>query len=104
MYANIRGLKGKRSSLIEHIDNEKPEIFVLTETLLQTNGDVGISGYTFFGRARCGKKGGGVGILIKNELRNIVTPFISERPIEMIWIAIRQMNKTSSYTRKHSRV
>ena len=26
MYANIRGLKGKRSSLIEHIDNEKPQI------------------------------------------------------------------------------
>ena len=67
--------------------------FLLTETLLQTNSDVGIGGYTFFGRARCGKKGGGVGILIQNELKNIYTPLISERPIEMIWIAVRQKNR-----------
>ena len=92
MYANVRGIRGKRSCLIEHLHNENPCIFLLTETLLQTNNDLKFTGYTFFGRARNNGKGGGVGMLVRNDLKHIVTPHISDRPIEIIWISIKQKN------------
>ena len=92
LYANIRGLKGKRCSVIEHLHSEEPEMLLLTETLLQTNRDVKIDGYTFFGRARVGQKGGGVGILIRDDIKGRVIPHISERPIELIWVSIRRKN------------
>ena len=67
-------------------------MLLLTETLLQTNSDVKIDGYTFFGRARAGQKGGGVGFLIRNDIKGRVIPHISERPIEIMWISIRRKN------------
>ena len=49
-YANVRGIKGKRSSLIENLDSENPHVVLLTETLLPTDTDIHIQGYKFFGR------------------------------------------------------
>ena len=95
MYANIRGLKGKRSSLIEQLAAEKPHFFLLTETLLTTDSDIQLDGYIFFGRARRGKLGGGVAILVRNDIRNLVVPHISDREIEMIWVSYRQKKNKS---------
>ena len=90
MYTNIRGLKGKKSSLIEHLSAERPHFFLITETLLTTDSDIQIDGYIFFGRARSGKLGGGVAILVRNDIQNLVIPHISDREIEMIWVSYRQ--------------
>ena len=90
MYVNIRGVKGKRTSLIEQLDSENPHLFLLTETLLPTNANIQITGYTFFGRERQTKKGGGTGILVRNDIKNNVIPHTSERNIEMIWVSIRR--------------
>ena len=90
MYTNIRGLKGKRASLIENLSAERPHFFLLTETLLTTDSDIQLDGYIFFGRARRGKLGGGVAILVRNDIRNLVIPHISDREIEMIWVSYRQ--------------
>ena len=92
MYANIQGLKGKKSSLIEHLSAERPHFFLLTETLLTTDSDIQIDGYIFFGRARRGKMGGGVAILVHSDIQNRVIPHISDREIEMIWVSFRQNN------------
>ena len=92
MYTNIRGIKGKKSSLIEHLGSEEPQIFLLTETLLPTNTDIKLDNYTFFGKARSEKQGGGVGILVRNNIRNLIIPHISEREIEMLWISLRRKN------------
>ena len=92
LYANIRGVKGKRSSLIEHLHAEKPEICLLTETLLQSDNALNISGYTFFGKARTDRKGGGVGILVQNEIRNKIIPHTSDRSIEITWISVQRQN------------
>ena len=90
MYTNIRGLKGKRSSLIEQLSAEQPHLFLLTETLLTTNSDIQIEGYTFFGRARTGRLGGGVAILAREDIRNYIIPHISDRDIEMIWVSYKK--------------
>ena len=92
MYANIRGIKGKRSSLIEHLECEKPQIFLLTETLLPTNSGIQITGFTFFGKSRLNKKGGGIGILISDEIKNLISLHTSERNLEIMWIGIRRKN------------
>ena len=94
MYSNIRGLKGKRSSLIEHLNSEKPHLFLLTETFLPTNADIGIDGYKSFCRAREKKQGGGVAILVRDDITNTVIPHISQRPIELIWVSVRRRGKS----------
>ena len=89
MYTNIRGLKGKRSSLIEQLNAEQPHLFLLTETLLLTDFDAQIEGYTFFSRARTGKQGGGVAILAREDICKNLIPHISDREIEMIWVSYK---------------
>ena len=51
-----------------------------------------MSNYTFFGRKRDGKSGGGVGILVRNDIRPNIALHISNRNIEVIWVSIRRKN------------
>ena len=90
MYSNIRGLKGKRSSLIEQLHAEKPNFFLLTETLLTSDLDILIEGYTFFGRSRQERTGGGVGILVRNDTLNYTIPHVTDRDIEIIWVSYKR--------------
>ena len=70
MYANIRGIKGKIASLITVLDDIQPHVFLLTETQLRADTGINIPNYTFYGRKREGKVGGGVGILVRNDIKN----------------------------------
>ena len=92
MYANVRGIKSKLVSLSEVLNDRNPHLFLITETLLQANSGIHINGYTFFGRKREGKTGGGVGVLVRNDIRNNVAAHISNRNIEMMWVSIRRKN------------
>ena len=81
-------------SIIEILDEIKPEIVLLTETHLNDNTGVNIHGYRFFGRARTDKSGGGVGILIKEEEKLRLAPHTSDKDIEILWVSIdRAPNK-----------
>lgn len=93
MYTNIRGMKGKKNSLIESLNDNNPQVFLLTETQLRSNIGMQIKGYQFYGQKREGKNGGGVGILVRNDIIDKVIPHISDRPIELMWISIRRQNK-----------
>ena len=90
MYANIRGLKGKISSLTEIIHEHDPHIFLLTETQLRSNTGINIKGYTLFSRIRTNAPGGGVAILVKNDILKYVAPHISDRDTELMWVSIRR--------------
>lgn len=83
-------MKGKKNSLIEILHDNKPQIFLLTETQLRSNAGMQIEGYKFFSRKREGKTGGGVGILVKDDIVDKVIPHISDRPIEIMWLSIRR--------------
>ena len=89
MYANVRGIEGKRCSAIEHFDHKNPDVVLLTETLLPTNMNMDFPGYVFLSRARKKGKGGSVAILVRDELKNTIIPHISERNIEIMWISVR---------------
>ena len=69
---NIRGLIGKQSSLIQETtpDNSTIDLYILCETwLTETNQTkINIPNYTYIGKHRSNKKGGGVGFLIHENL------------------------------------
>ena len=93
MYANVRGIKGKITGLITVLEDIQPHVFLLTETHLQADTGINIPNYTFHGRKREGKPGGGVGILVRNDIRIFTAVHKSTRNIEMLWLSIRRKNK-----------
>ena len=92
MYANVRGIRSKLVSITEILSEKNPQMFLITETLLCANTGINIKGYTFFGRKRVAKTGGGVGILVRNDVRSNVAAHISDRDIEIMWVSVRRKN------------
>ena len=66
---------------------------LISETQLKSNTGVHFENYTYFGKNREDKFGGGIGILIKNELKNISAPHYSKRNIEILWLSIKRTNR-----------
>ena len=64
MYANTRGLHSKKICIQDMLDENKPDIFLLTETQLKSDMGIKFKGYCFFGKQRTSSTGGGVGILV----------------------------------------
>ena len=69
---NCRGIKSKLDDLADLLSEiNEPDIVLLSETWLKDGEErfVDIKNYKYEGVARKHKKGGGVGILIKNNIR-----------------------------------
>ena len=90
MYTNIRGMKGKVNGLTQVLHEHEPQIFLLTETQLKSNTGIKIKGYTVYSKVRTENSGGGVAILVRNDILKHVAPHISDRKIEIIWVSIRR--------------
>ena len=90
MYTNVRGMKSKKNSLIEILHDFDPHLFFLTETQLRSNVGMNIEGYKFYGRKREGKNGGGVGILVRNDILEKTAPHISNRNTEIMWVSVHR--------------
>ena len=52
-----------------------------------------ITGYTLLSRTRQNQNGGGVAIFVRDDIRNVVTPHIPERNLELIWAFVQRKNK-----------
>ena len=89
-YANARGITSKKISIMEIFGEVKPHLGFFTETMLGCSNGFKLDGYTFCGRSRDRKSCGGVGILVSDEIRNVVTPHETLRDIEISWISIRR--------------
>ena len=92
MYTNIRGIKGKISGLTALLDEYSPHLFLVTETQLRSDTGITIPNYTFHSRKREGQVGGGVGILVRNDMRSYVAVHKPDRNIEILWLSIRRKN------------
>ena len=97
MYCNIRGLKSKLTCISDIASEIAPEIFLIAETQLKNSVGVRLKGYTFFGRTRTEGNGGGVGILVKNEIKQRIAPHHSDKDIEIIWISVRRHEQRPLY-------
>ena len=92
LYANVRGIHSKLPSLKDVLHQTKASVVCITETHMNTNTGVNIDGYTLFGKPRANKKGGGVGIMVKDSLRHAVSPYSSAKSLELMWITINIAN------------
>ena len=75
----------------------KPEIALFTETMLKGTSSFNIDGYTFCGKGREKKACGGVGILVHNDVKHIVTPHETQRNIELMWVSVRRNGQRPIY-------
>ena len=66
-YINIRGIKSKIESLESILDERKPDIVGIVETMLDSKDEIQIKGYKTFRNDR-DKDGGGVMVAVKKEL------------------------------------
>ena len=76
MYANsnTKGLVSKIALIKKVLSDTDSTIACLTETHLSQNKGIVIDGYSFFEKAREGKSGGGVGIFVKNMMKQNISP------------------------------
>ena len=71
-YVNIRGLKSKKESLEEVLDEVKPDIIGLVETHMEQGEELRIEGYHIIRKDRNGQ-GGGLLIAVKDQyIDNVV--------------------------------
>ena len=87
---NVRGIKGKLTSLTSALNTHGTHIAAITETLLGNNEKITIPGYTWKGKNREKKKGGGVGFLIRDDIKNLTTDIqIETSHTEIKWIRLK---------------
>ena len=96
-YANVRGIASKKLSIINILGEMNPEIALFTETMLKGTSGINLDNYTFCGKGREKKACGGVGILVYNRIKHVVTPHESLRDIELIWVSVRRKNQRPIY-------
>ena len=70
MYANCRGIKGKKDSFRETVEKLNPDIIILNETMYRNNEKTSIRSYKSYTNNREGKSGGGIEILVRNSIGN----------------------------------
>ena len=91
MYSNIRGYRSKRNSLIQILEEVKPDIVLLIETNLKGNTTTNVPGYKAVCRNRKNFDGGGLAILVNNSIKqNIFIHKIEDNNMEYIWIRLGQ--------------
>ena len=91
MAINVRGAKGKITSLQTLLQAEDIQIALITETLFKADETYNIKGYKWIGKNRTAKAGGGIGILISNKIANKVTEVTNiEDPeeLETSWLKL----------------
>ena len=71
LHINCRSMTHKLSEISELANKSEASIIALTETWLDSNleSTIHINGYTYLGKSRTGGRGGGVGLLINNNLK-----------------------------------
>ena len=100
---NTRGLISKQNSLTLETTpknpNKKVDIYILYETWLNENNSfrVNVPNYSFVGKSRTNKKGGGVGILVHNSLAFSEKKEVQSPPncdLESIFIEIKTRQRS----------
>ena len=84
---NIRGIYSKKSELIDLLDNvlenNQPDAILISETWLTPKSpDIIVPGYRFIHKPRLHKRGGGVGILLTDNIRYKLVSGIKFKSVE----------------------
>ena len=88
---NPNGIKGKLDSIESLLTAVNIHIALISETKLTKNQKINIKGYKWIGKSRKHKEGGGVGILLSNEIAKHAKEDNSsdeEENLEALWITL----------------
>ena len=95
MYANCRGIKGKKDSFKEIVEKINPDIIILNETMYRNNERTNIRAYKPYTNNREGKSGGGIEILVRKTIENKTLQITEGSPgIEELTIRTETKNRT----------
>ena len=87
IYVNMRGYKSKKRSLKQIIDEEKPTMIAIAETLLEDDEKEKIEGYHVLKPAEKGSRG--IMIAVTEELKNITSIVMEDNTVgEQMWMQI----------------
>uniref|UniRef100_UPI00398E5466 uncharacterized protein isoform X1 n=1 Tax=Pristiophorus japonicus TaxID=55135 RepID=UPI00398E5466 len=88
---NARSIRNKVDELTVQIDVNKYDAIGITKTWLQDDQgwELNIQGYSTFRKDRIKGKGGGVALLVKEEIKAIVRKDISLDDVESIWVELQ---------------
>ena len=96
-YANARGISSKKTSIIDILGELEPQIALFAETMLSAQNGFKIEGYSFCGKTRPKKACGGVGILVRNDLKHLITPHETNGDLELMWVSIKRNGNKPIY-------
>ena len=88
---NTRGIKSKLTSLTAALHSNGTHIAAITETHLNNKEEVTIPGYQWLGKNRAHQEGGGVGFLIRNDIKDQIEEIemTEENLMEKKWIKLK---------------
>ena len=85
LYVNLRGFKSKKKSIENILEEEKPTMIALTETLIEDKENVEIKGFEIYKPAEKGSRG--ILIAVSKELKNITSIVMENNSVgEQMWI------------------
>ena len=92
-YSNLRGIKSKIETLKSIIEERKPDVIGIVETMLDKNDEMQIEGYKVIRSDRDGQ-GGGLMIAVKRELEHVTVEVNRYESLEQsIWLSIGSKEK-----------
>ena len=92
---NARSINNKLSNLKALLHIEKPDLLAVTETWLSDfvlDAELQVPGYNFFRKDRKGRRGGGVLLFIKDDLKVEHLENFSANEVESIWCLLKLNN------------
>ena len=96
IYANVNGITSKQTCIDNICQNEKPHITAFTET--KTNILPPITDYTWKTSHKTNRRGGGVAIASRNDIKNKVrensNTQLGMRDMEIAWVTLDASNRT----------
>ena len=91
LYLNARSVRNKVDELVAQIVTGRYDVVGITETWLQGVQDwqLNIQGFTTYRKDREVGRGGGVALLIRNEIKSIALNDIGSDDVESVWVELR---------------
>ena len=99
-HINVRSLRNKVDHMEVYLKKFNIDILCVTETWLHSSiptSLIDIPGYTFYRNDREGKKGGGVGMYVKDDFNSSAVDALNNNcPVEAVWVEVKHSNSDST--------
>ncbi|XP_078410452.1 uncharacterized protein LOC144687812 [Cetorhinus maximus] len=91
LYLNARSIRNKVNELVAQIKIGRYDVVGITVTWLQGDQEweLNIQGYTSYRKDRQVGRGGGVALLVRNEIKSIARNDVGSDDVESVWVELR---------------